>query len=110
MCRAFGESCTGCDAQFASMSQIRRTIELRSTESDIGMTIRMLCAIALSAAATGGCSPRDISHEQPFAAMIGREYRVIGDVDAYGIKTDVRSNAVSFVDLIPLGIAGHEIV
>lgn len=70
-----------------------------------------LFAIGLFAGASGGCSPRDISHEPPFANMIGHEYRVIGDVDAYGIKQDLQDKDASYVTLIPPpGIGGPEVV
>ncbi len=43
--------------------------------------------------------------------MIGHEYRVIGDVDAYGIKQDLQDEDASYVTLIPPpGIGGPEVV
>ena len=68
-----------------------------------------LCAFAVVAGVIG-CSSRDVSDKPEFAAMIGREYRVIGDVDAYGIKLDLQDKDVSYVTLIPPpGIGGPEV-
>jgi hypothetical protein len=69
----------------------------------------MLCAFAMFVGAIAACSS-DISSDPVVAAMIGREYRIVGDVDAYGIKADRRDTKVSFVELIPLGIGGPEVV
>jgi hypothetical protein len=43
---------------------------------------QMMGAVAIFAAVTAACSSSDISGEPEIAAMIGREYRVVGDVDA----------------------------
>ena len=42
--------------------------------------------------------------------MIGREYRIVGDLDAYGIKYEDRDISASYVTLIPPpGIGGPEV-
>jgi hypothetical protein len=66
--------------------------------------------VFLLACANAGCSARDVSSEPPFANMIGREYRVIADVDAYGIKKNLQDKEASYVELIPRpGISGPEV-
>ena len=70
-----------------------------------------LCVLAVSVGAAGACGPTDISDHPSVADMIGREYRIIGDVDAYGIRLDLQDKEASYVTLIPLpGIGGPEVV
>jgi hypothetical protein len=42
--------------------------------------------------------------------MIGREYRIIGELYAYGVRQDLQDTDASFVTLTSLGISGPEIV
>ena len=52
----------------------------------------------------------DVSERKPYADVIGRRYRVIGDVSAYGIKRSNTDPGPYFVALIPApGIAGREV-
>jgi hypothetical protein len=73
----------------------------------------LLFALAVLAGAGAACSTDegiDVSREPEFAAMIGREYRIVGDVDAYGIKNEDRDSSAAYVTLIPPpGISGPEV-
>ena len=75
----------------------------------VGRFLRFICALALTVGFLG-CDT-SLNDRQPYAGMVGREYRVVGDVDAYGITRDLQSEAASYVTLIPLpGIGGPEVV
>jgi hypothetical protein len=67
-------------------------------------------AAALGVGSLVACSS-NLADRQPYASFIGREYRVVGDVDAYGIKEDLKDGQASYVTLIPQpGIGGPEVV
>jgi hypothetical protein len=64
---------------------------------------------AVIAGILGGCTPNDASKDPAVTSMIGREYRIIGDVDAYGMKSELPSNDASYITLIPMNISGPEV-
>jgi hypothetical protein len=68
-----------------------------------------LCAFAVCVCAAA-CSTTDITGDPSVADMRGREYRIVGEVDAYGVKAELDDKEASFVELIPLGISGPEIL
>ena len=71
----------------------------------------VLFAMAFLSGVCVGCSTRDVSGEPAFAKVIDDEYRIVGDVDAYGIKKDLNDREAAFVELIPPpGISGPEVV
>lgn len=55
-----------------------------------------------------GTSVRDVSHEPPYAAMIGQTYRVVGEVDAVGIRQPGESVAYVKLDSRP-SLTGPEV-
>jgi hypothetical protein len=70
----------------------------------------LLCTAAALAAGALGCDA-NLGERHPYAGFIGREYRIVGDVDAYGIKEELQDDQASYVTLIPLpGIGGPEVV
>jgi len=68
-----------------------------------------LCVVAAFAGAIGGCSSSDISSEPLVAPMVGRQYRIIGDVYAYGIKAKLADQEASFISLVPRALTGPEV-
>jgi hypothetical protein len=63
--------------------------------------------------ATISCAERadeELSFTNPYAKIIGAEYRIAGDVDAYGIYRDLNKRELSYITLIPgVGIGGPEV-
>ena len=84
------------------------------------LTIRLRRRVGRSVAAVAvsvmivGCgdgSGRDVSQHEPYASLIGAEYRVVGDVNAYGITKDLGSGRIDHVTLIAApGISGPEVL
>jgi hypothetical protein len=58
-----------------------------------------LCGLCIHA----GCSEeyRDVSKQKPYVDMIGRTYRIAGDVGAFGIYVSGGDNVPTFVALYP---------
>jgi hypothetical protein len=69
----------------------------------------MTCALAVLGGVAGACAPRDISREPLFVDMVGRQYRIIGDVYAYGIKAELADKEASFISLVPRAVTGPEV-
>jgi hypothetical protein len=68
----------------------------------------LLAGVAIACSTAAGV---DVSQEVEFTEMIGRDYQIVGDVDAYGIKNEDRDTNASYVTLIPPpGIGGREVV
>jgi hypothetical protein len=59
---------------------------------------------------TACVSPRQqLGPDNPYARLVGTEYRIVGDVDAFGIYARSEKK-LDFIDLIPgVGIAGREV-
>jgi hypothetical protein len=78
------------------------------------MDLRRGCALCLLLVITfGACDKRsvdDLTLKKPYANVIGTEYRIVGEVDAYGIYEDLNHKTVSYITLISgVGIAGPEV-
>lgn len=58
-----------------------------------------LCGLCVHA----GCSEeyRDVSKQKPYADMIGRTYRIVGEVGAFGIYVSGSDSVPTFVALYP---------
>lgn len=69
-----------------------------------------LAVVVSLLAACGSVTYRDVSHEEPYQSMVGRKYQIIGEIRAYGIATNLNAKRVDYITLIPLGIAGPEVV
>jgi hypothetical protein len=66
-------------------------------------------ALALTAACIQSPSTQ-LGPESPYTGLIGTEYRVVGDVKAYGIYEGADQKKLAFVTLIPgVGIGGREV-
>lgn len=54
---------------------------------------------------------RDLSTVAPYSGMIGHTYRVVGDVDAYGVRKHNSDEQAAHIVLIPRypGVAGPEV-
>jgi hypothetical protein len=69
-----------------------------------------MAALAVMSAGCGPAEATDVTGQQPYAKFIGREYRIIREVDAYGIKMDPRDEQPAVILLMPRpGIAGWEV-
>ncbi len=81
---------------------------MRHTKRSLRM---LLCSVATLIA---GCSltPKDISGISPYSSAVGAVYRVIGEIDAYGIAQVGSSSALEMVVVIPRinSIGGPEIL
>ena len=73
--------------------------------------LRTVCIILI--AASSACvklSVEELPSTSPYAKIIGAEYRVVAEVNAYGIYENMDRKVVSYVLLIPgVGIAGPEV-
>jgi len=71
----------------------------------------LVCLILISA--SSACVTRavdELTFKSPYAGLVGVEFRVIGEVNAYGIYESLNKKAVSYITLIPgVGIAGPEV-
>ncbi len=66
-------------------------------------------AIALAPACLQSPSTQ-LGPESPYSGQIGTEYRVVGDVKAYGIYEGADQKKLAFITLIPgVGIGGREV-
>ena len=72
---------------------------------------QIICVILLIA--VSGCSKPtviDLTLTKPYAQLVGAEYRLITEVDAYGIYENLDRKKISFIEFIPgVGIAGPEV-
>lgn len=61
----------------------------------------------------GGCAKPamiELTRTSPYAQIVGTEYRIVAEVDAYGIYEDLDKKVISYIELIPgVGIAGPEV-
>jgi hypothetical protein len=78
------------------------------------MSLKRCCAIGLFLViASSACDKRSVDNltlKKPYANIIGKEYRVVGEVDAYGIYEDLDHKKVAYITLISgVGIAGSEV-
>lgn len=52
----------------------------------------------------------ELTQTNPYAQVVGTQYRIIEAVDAYGIYQDLDKKVISYIELIPgVGIAGPEV-
>lgn len=52
----------------------------------------------------------ELTLTSPYAQVVGTEYQVIAQVDAYGIYEDMDRKAIAYIELIPgVGISGPEV-
>jgi hypothetical protein len=52
----------------------------------------------------------EVTQTSPYVQVVGTEYRVIAEVDAYGIYEDLDKKVISYITLIPgVGIGGPEV-
>jgi hypothetical protein len=52
----------------------------------------------------------EVTQTSPYAQAVGTEYRVIAEVDAYGIYENLDKKVISYITLIPgVGIGGPEV-
>lgn len=74
--------------------------------------LRMLLCSAATLIAGCSLTPQDISGTLPYSSAVGAVYRVIGEVDAYGIAQVGSSSALEMVVVIPRtnSIGGPEIL
>ena len=65
--------------------------------------------ILIAAIGLVGCQESDVSSSDPYKAMIGNRYRIIGEVKAYGIyRDDGKKKNLQVVTIIPgVGIQGR---
>ena len=59
-----------------------------------------------------GWADSDVSAQKPFSDFVGRQYRIVGDVNAYGVKRDLSDETTSYVTVRALdtvGMAGPEV-
>jgi hypothetical protein len=78
----------------------------------VPMSVWRIWPLALATLFLLGCSERreDVSKTDPFAQMVGAQYRVVGDVAAYGIWRYPEKDRILYVTLIPgVGIDGPEV-
>jgi hypothetical protein len=70
---------------------------------------QFVCLILLTI--LGGCAkPADLTLTNPYAQIVGTEYRIVAAVDAYGIYEDLDKKVISYITLIPgVGIGGPEV-
>ena len=72
---------------------------------------RIICLILT--AASSACVARDVEEltfTSPYASIVGTEYRIVAEVNAYGIYKNQDKKEVPYITLIPgVGIAGPEI-
>lgn len=70
---------------------------------------RFICLVLLTV--LNGCTkPTELTLENPYAQIVGAEYRIVAAVDAYGIYEDLDKKVISFIELIPgVGIGGPEV-
>lgn len=77
-----------------------------------GLSVWLGCLVLI--VASSACAERtvnELTFTSPYATVVGAEYRVVGEVDAYGIfeNLDNRKTA-TYITLIPgVGIAGPEV-
>lgn len=61
----------------------------------------------------GGCAKPNVvelTQINPYAKVVGTQYRIIEVVHAYGIYQDLDKKVISYIELIPgVGIAGPEV-
>lgn len=67
------------------------------------MRIRTLVIVMFGVIAHAACSAeyRDLSRTAPYADKIGRTYRIVGDVSAFGIYVRGSGSTPTIVDLYP---------
>jgi hypothetical protein len=72
---------------------------------------RIVCIILIAALSACVKLPdKELTFTSPYANFIGTEYRIVAEVNAYGIYENLDKKVVSFIDLIPgVGIAGPEV-
>lgn len=72
---------------------------------------RLVCLIWI--AASSACvehAQDELTFTSPYANIIGAEYRIVAEVNAYGIYKNMDRKEVSIITLIPgVGIAGPEV-
>lgn len=72
---------------------------------------RIICLILI--AASSACVARDVDEltfTSPYASIVGTEYRIVAEVNAYGVYKNQDKKVVSYITLIPgVGIAEPEI-
>jgi hypothetical protein len=57
-----------------------------------------------------GSAEIDLTLTNPYAQVVGNEYRIVAPVDAYGIYEDLDKKVITYITLIPgVGIAGPEV-
>jgi hypothetical protein len=68
----------------------------------------MLCVVMMLTACRGG-SGAEITSTKPYADFIGAKYSVVADnLSAYGVYESLDDKTISYVTLVPMGIAGPE--
>ena len=72
---------------------------------------RLVCLIWIST--SSACAENavdELTFTSPYASIIGAEYRIVEEVNAYGIYKNMDRKEVSIITLIPgVGIAGPEV-
>ena len=73
--------------------------------------IPVLLGVIVIVGASRFSEPIELTDSMPYAAMIGREYRVVSDrVNAYGIYGDWPERTLTEMTLVPgVGISGYEV-
>lgn len=72
--------------------------EVRRRVIAASIAVLGLCGLCVQA----GCSQyRDLSQQKPYVDMIGRTYRIVGEVGAFGIYVSGSGNVPTYVSLVP---------
>lgn len=72
--------------------------------------ISQFVCIVLLTVLSGCTKPIDLTLTNPYAQIVGTEYRIVAEVDAYGIYEDLDKKVISYITLIPgVGIGGPEV-
>jgi hypothetical protein len=75
-----------------------------------GWAIGLLLVISSSACDEHSADADNLTLKNPYKKIIDTEYRIVGEVNAYGIYEDLDKKKLSYITLIPgVGIAGPEV-
>ena len=94
------------------MSRTLKKLVAATARTTSGWTMVWSLLVVLATMPLVACSEQreDVSHLEPYRSMVGAEFRVVGDVAAYGIYRYPQRDEVLYATIIPgVGIAGPEI-
>lgn len=83
-----------------------------SKDSDNSYFLRrfVFLILIMASSACVGRVVDELTSTSPYADAVGTEYRVIAEVDAYGIYENLDKKVISYITLIPgVGISGPEV-